>query len=458
MVQYVKGGPSRGALHGALLGEAAGQGLGEVIGTHYANKALDAVINDPELKAADPATRMSAIERALSPHGKQGERLLARRLQIEQQAAQQYKDQQALARKRQSSGILSRILSGEEVSAEEQAMLEPSELIQAKKALTTGSGKTLKDSLTDKELAEWQNAMAQEGMSDSEITMMKHSTPGVAQALYKDFLENRKRGQERSFTPDVTKATTGEVAESFDWETVKLPEGYTPADLVKDRNQNKKDIKPFVEKARDMKSANKGNKARFNILTNLNDSGKLPSGQESWMIDSDGNVRYTAQLLGKANPETERYVKTLNEFIKGAKEFFGSRVTNFDLDSYLKTLPNLLTSEEGRRVILEQMKLFNDWSTITADAEIQGAKAYDGRAPLAFYLDQVDRNLEEIDKQFERRLEIVGDVGKAITTKLDAPERFVNKTLLISPAGKPIYIDDEQVEFFVNEKGWDKWQ
>lgn len=60
-----------------------------------------------------------------------------------------------------------------------------------------------------------------------------------------------------------------------------------------------------------------------------------------------------------ASPEAQRYVKTINDWTTKAKDSYGSRVTNFDLTQFMKRLPTLANSEEGRRLIIEQMRTLN---------------------------------------------------------------------------------------------------
>jgi hypothetical protein len=77
-------------------------------------------------------------------------------------------------------------------------------------------------------------------------------------------------------------------------------------------------------------------------------------------VNKEGNLA----LPFAASPEAQRFVKTLNEFSANAKDTYGSRVTNFDLQQYLKRFPTLLNSEEGRRQIIEQMKIVNEINSV----------------------------------------------------------------------------------------------
>ncbi len=101
-------------------------------------------------------------------------------------------------------------------------------------------------------------------------------------------------------------------------------------------------------------------KERLGILENLNKSDKLPKNLGRLNVDKEGNLKLP--YLGST--QAQNYVKVLNEFSSGAKDTFGSRVTNFDLAQYLKRYPTLLNTKDGRRQLLEQMKIVNQINSI----------------------------------------------------------------------------------------------
>lgn len=102
-------------------------------------------------------------------------------------------------------------------------------------------------------------------------------------------------------------------------------------------------------------------KERLDILNTLNASDKLPKGLGRVNVDlKEGNLR----LPTAASPEAQRFVKTLNEFSANAKDTFGARVTNFDLAQYMKRFPTLLNTKEGRRQIIDQMKIVNQINSV----------------------------------------------------------------------------------------------
>lgn len=136
--------------------------------------------------------------------------------------------------------------------------------------------------------------------------------------------------------------------------------GLTPAEKVKRGAERfTSGLKTYEEAGTKLKKATR-DRERLDILDDLSKSKKLPKDFGRLNVDSEGNLRFPFATT----PEAQRYVKTLNEFSEGAKDSYGSRVTNFDLQQYFKRFPNLLNSEEGRKQILQQMKIVNDINAV----------------------------------------------------------------------------------------------
>lgn len=133
-------------------------------------------------------------------------------------------------------------------------------------------------------------------------------------------------------------------------------EGLTPSEKVRRSSERYKTGLPVYQEAHKKERALRANDRRFDEMTSLNKSKKLPEGLERLNIDWDGNLILPSQ----ASPEAQRYVKILNEFSENAKDSYGSRVTNFDLQQFFKRYPTLLNSEEGRKQLLDHMKIVND--------------------------------------------------------------------------------------------------
>lgn len=144
-------------------------------------------------------------------------------------------------------------------------------------------------------------------------------------------------------------------------------------------------------------------KERLDILESLNQSDKLPKNLGRLNVDKEGNLRLP--FLGTS--EAQRYVKTLNEFSAGAKDTFGSRVTNFDLAQYLKRYPTLLNTKEGRRQLNDQMKLVNRINSVyyknlkKVYDEAGGARAIDADRAEALAEKMSENKVNELAQKFQ---------------------------------------------------------
>ena len=145
-------------------------------------------------------------------------------------------------------------------------------------------------------------------------------------------------------------------------------------------------------------------KERLNILEDLSKSQKLPSSLGRLNVDAEGNLR----IPFLATPQAERYVKTLNEFSSGAKDTFGSRVTNFDLTQYLKRFPTLLNSPEGRKQLLDQMKIVNQINSVyyknlkNVYDQAGGVRNIDSDAAERFAEQLSEGKIKELSDKFSR--------------------------------------------------------
>jgi len=132
-------------------------------------------------------------------------------------------------------------------------------------------------------------------------------------------------------------------------------EGLTPPERIARGNQRFTTNVPIYDESSKKLRSLQSEERRIDELSALAATDKLPSGLERINIDTDGNLR----IPSGSSVEAERYVKLLNEFSENAKDSYGARVTNFDLAQFFRRYPTLLNSAEGRRQILQHMKIVN---------------------------------------------------------------------------------------------------
>ena len=187
---------------------------------------------------------------------------------------------------------------------------------------------------------------------------------------------------------------------------------------------------------------------RLGQMGRLNDSGKLPTGLERLNINwSTGDIR----VPGLANPETQLFVKSVNDFTTKAKDTYGARVTNFELGTFMRRLPTLANTEEGRRLIIEQMQVNAGLEKLYQDSL---KEVYDNYGLRGIDSQKAEQIAEEIRKEDEEALlnkyEDVMSSQEVYEARKLAPEGMFP---VKNPQGKVGYLPTEKIDA-ARAKGW----
>jgi hypothetical protein len=332
MVQVIQKGPSLGALTGQMLGQSLGQGLGNFMGNYQANKALEGVINNPELQNASPSERLQALTSALSKHGERGQKVLQNALMGEQQRMQEKRSQ-----------VLSKIYKKEPLEPGEERYLDSKDYQDIRRIQVAEQQKPIiKKSLVDAGVSEEQA----EALSD----LYANASIGGQTELMKPIADLISRqGQMPGKTEEI---------ETSEEEWPDISEGFkpTPAESFKISSKRESVNIPLYNENEKKLHSLEAEGMKINRLQQLNP--KMPEG-----LFGKANIEIKSgelRIPAGASPEVQLYVKTLNDFLINAKDSFGARVTNFDLASFMKRLPTLANSKEGRELILKQMQVINE--------------------------------------------------------------------------------------------------
>lgn len=181
------------------------------------------------------------------------------------------------------------------------------------------------------------------------------------------------------------------------------PNAYSQAVLANQRSAEKQSLQQqkfqqqMIQKAEPelLERENKLNQyeqegARFERLQELFSpelENKFPSSFSVGLFTKDGELRPTAASL--LSPEAQEAVKLIADNLSGAKDTFGARVTNFDLQSYMKRLPTLLNSSEGRRRVLRDLRLMNKLNTMHQEGVLEIVEREGGPGKIS--LSQAER-------------------------------------------------------------------
>ena len=184
------------------------------------------------------------------------------------------------------------------------------------------------------------------------------SSPGAQTALISQGLDYLARGEDINKLLSRYKKPKSEK-DTFD---KKQPEkeytlnvaGKTPKEIQAYKSELRKENKTYFDNATTKTDGLTKELFSLKQLENLSD--KVPEGIFGKAFSGINPMTGELLIPELANAETELFVKTVNNFITAAKDTFGARVTNFELEAFMNRLPKLSNSKEGRRLIINQMK------------------------------------------------------------------------------------------------------
>lgn len=208
----------------------------------------------------------------------------------------------------------------------------------------------------------------------------------------------QKEGFQNPIKPRLTEKQASEIAKMRQKE-----EHYNRKERAEAFKQTKAERKEFIDKAK----AGRQNLQDLNRLEELEKEGLPTAGYNEFLKRSGLDI---PALQGASG---EEFNKLTANFIRNAKSYYGSRISNFELEAFLKTLPNLSASPEGRKRVISQLKNI-------ARLEIEGGKAArdiiaknKGIPPLDL-LEQVDERISKKADKFAKKFR--QDLAKEVPT------------------------------------------
>lgn len=208
-----------------------------------------------------------------------------------------------------------------------------------------------------KEIADLYNSATEGGKT----AILNNLLEREARGDFEQELDDRRQDYGIDIKPELpgqasakTGSRRGAPKEEAPIKAIDYDKGLTPAERIK-RQESRYSINlPLYQENQGKLQAAQADKDNLNILSQLSDQ---ISGIHRLNIHPQ-----TGELIvpALASPEAQRYVKTINDFTKNAKDSYGARVTNFDLTQFMKRLPTLANTKEARRQIIEQLQIIND--------------------------------------------------------------------------------------------------
>lgn len=308
--------------------------------------------------------------------------------------------------------------------------------------------------------------MIRQKFGDDAADIFDSAPEGGKTEVIKHLLESTQRGENFGdrFKKDITKQPQDIIPENESQGIPNIPEEEKPEKRMKDfdkgltpkerasrqENRYNKNL-PIQQESYHKYQAHQSDAENLSILDELNP--KITTMDKFNVNPKTGDL-----LIPQfASPEAQRFVKTINDFTKNAKDSYGARVTNFDIQQFLKRLPTLTGSEEGRRQIIRQLTIMNNINLAREGALQEVIEEYGGIRNIDY--DEAERIA---DKRSSKEIAGLRKEFSSIGTSLDKSyDREVSDLKKIVPNGHVLVefedgsiqaIKKDKVQEFVNDK------
>lgn len=188
-------------------------------------------------------------------------------------------------------------------------------------------------------------------------------------------IQEKQKLQERKFDYEREKIATKESKEAYD-------------DIVK-KAKSAKDNNMRLDRMEQLLERGKLTSPEFNSIIKTVSKG-------FWGLGFDLNFLRTA--------DSQEFDKLSADFLKDAKSIFGARLTNFDVESFLKTVPTLAQTDEGKQRVINNLRAFNEAANLRKKAMVEIIKENNGKRPANLNLlidERIDPELDIIAAKFK---------------------------------------------------------
>lgn len=267
---------------------------------------------------------------------------------------------------------------------------------------------------------------------------------GTKTLYMQQLIEDKQRGQGEFKNPPMTESFKDEMREAsgeYEYPQLDIFEGFTPKEKAKEQmTLRKENAETFGTLAKQDRSLKKEGMS-LNQLKKLNEGGKLPKGMQRLNVDFD-----TGKLLfpAGASPEAQLFVKIVNDFTTKAKESYGARVTNFELDRFLLRLPSLANTQDGRTLILEQMQTVNELDQLHSESLKKVYQKYGLKNIDSMNAERIAEDLRrDKEEDLMQRFNNVTEILENEELRIRKPE---GKVAMQLPDGRKGYFPEENVQ------------
>lgn len=383
-----------------------GQGIGNFITHRNANKALEQVLSDPNLKDAPVSQKLDVLTRKLSPYGEVGQSILGARLGIEQQMIQekqQKKDESLLAKfYKDPNSVVEKDFEGASPDLAKK-------LIEFKNKPPAGA---ITAQPISPQVATAINQVLNENKGKSaEELGMAFANAGVPPIYSNPYIETRRREDEAGAKSQASKAET----------RAKRDEK-----IVEAVDESRKVISIKKASIETMKNAILNNDLGYLSLDNLADNvpgfewARSVGGATFKAAQKNHLISTIAQLTGRPNQWIEQQIS----------------------DAYAKIGRPQDANLAALAVTEFESNAVDQWNQIVDKLDSTGKVPPGELGKMAS---------KELEKWYSSEIPKLNSKIKAIADGKTRPEDLLvpeGKVVMYDPDGAPLFVDPSQVEYY----------
>jgi len=175
-------------------------------------------------------------------------------------------------------------------------------------------------------------------------------------------------------------------------------------DLAKQKEINK-DTKAYYDETLKAGKAARENDMRLSRMGRLIKKGRLPHPLFYSILDTidKGLFGHGVNLKFLGGKDAQEFEKLATDFTKNAKEIFGSRVTQGEIELFLKTIPTLAQTDSGKKRVIRNWKILNESAKIKKKAVLEIIEMNGGQRPMglqALVEKKVGPKLDQLAESF----------------------------------------------------------
>lgn len=179
---------------------------------------------------------------------------------------------------------------------------------------------------------------------------------------------------------DVAPVKPRSVAEALQMKAQKAAEKEAQKESAKQQIVADKETRKYYDHVKDTAKNSDDNLKRLGRMEKLIEKGDIPPAVLYKIVDGlehvgEGAHGILGNLVGSAvglvakplgtmfryslikeYPDMEEFEKISNDFVKGAKQFYGARLTDADLKQFMTTVPTLSQTDNGKKAVIRNLK------------------------------------------------------------------------------------------------------